>query len=54
MDFAYTFSKNYSFFLGGGGFLNKDYIFYAKNLSFTTKDAQSYVKIRFIVTCLHF
>ena len=51
MDFAYTFSINYSF---GGGFLNKDYIFYAKNLSFTTKDAQSYVKIRFIVTCLHF
>ena len=37
-----------------GGFLNKDYIFYAKNLSFTTKDAQSYVKIRFIVKCLHF
>ena len=42
MDFAYTFSKNYFFF-----FQNKDYIFYAKNLSFTTKDAQSFVKISF-------
>ena len=49
-DFAYTFSKNYIF----GGFFNKDYTFYAKNPFSTTKDAQSFVKIRFIVTCLHF
>ena len=52
MDFAYTFSKNYSFF-GGGGFFNKDYSFYTKNLFFTTKDAQSFIKIRFLVTFLH-
>ena len=49
--FAYTFSKNYSFFFG---FFNKDYSFYTKNLFFTTKDAQSILKIRFLVTCLHF
>ena len=48
-DFAHTFSKNYSFF-----FLNKDYTFYTKNLFFTTKNAQSIVKIRFIETFLHF
>ena len=48
MDFAHTFSKNYSFFF------NKDYTFNAKNLFFTTKDAQSIVKIRLIVTFLHF
>ena len=42
-DFAHTFSINYSFF--GGGFFNKDYTFYTKNLFFTTKDAQSFVKI---------
>ena len=38
------FQKTSFFFFG---FLNKDYIFYAKNLSFTTKDAQSFVKISF-------
>ena len=36
MDFAHTFSKNYSFFFG---FFNKDYTFYTKNLFFTMKDA---------------
>ena len=51
MDFAHTFSKNYSFIFG---FFNKDYTFYTKNLFFTTKDAQSIVKIRFIETFLHF
>ena len=50
-DFARTFSKNYSFFFG---FFNKGYIFYTKNLFFTTKDAQSIVKIRLLVTFLHF
>ena len=56
MDFARTFSKNHSFFFlgGGGGFFNKDYTFYTKNLFFTTKDAQSILKISFLVTCLHF
>ena len=47
MDFAH-FQKNYIFFL------NKDYTFYTKNLFFTMKDAQSFVKISFIVTFLHF
>ena len=50
-DFAYTFSKNYSFFFS---FFNEDYTFYTKNLFFTMKDAQSFVKISFLVTCLHF
>ena len=50
-DFAHTFSKNYSFCFG---FFNKDYTFYTKNLFFTTKNAQSIVKIRFIETFLHF
>ena len=53
MDFACTFSKSYSFFFFFG-FFKKDYIFYTKNLIFTTKDALSIVKIRFLVTCLHF
>ena len=51
MHFAYTFSKNYNIFFG---FYNKDYTFYTKNLFFTTKDAQSIVKISFLVTFLHF
>ena len=50
-DFAHTFSKNYSFFLD---FFNKDYTFYTKNLFITIKDAQSFVKISFLVTCLHY
>ena len=50
MDFAHTFLKNYSFF----GFFNKDYTFYTKNLFITMKDAQSFVKISFLVTCLHY
>ena len=41
MDFACMFSKSYSFFFG---FIKKDYIFYTKNLFFTTKDAQSICK----------
>ena len=49
-DFAHTFSKNYSFF----GFFNKDYTFYTKNLFITMKAAQSFVKISFLVTCLHY
>ena len=53
MDFAHTFSKNYSFFFGFV-FFNKDYTFYTKNLFFTMKDTQSFVKIRFLVTFLHF
>ena len=52
MDFACTFSKSYSFFFFG--FFKKVYTFYTKNLFFTTKDALSIVKIRFLVTCLHF
>ena len=51
-DFARTFSRNYRFFFFG--FFNKGYIFYTKNLFFTTKDAQSIVTIRFLVTCLYF
>ena len=49
-DFAHTFSKNYSF----GGFFNKDYTFYTKNLFITMKDAQSFEKISFLLTCLHY
>ena len=51
MDSAHTFSKNYSF---GGIFFNKDYTFYTNNLFFTTKNAQIFLKISFLVTCLHF
>ena len=51
MDFAHTFSKNCRFFVG---FFNKDYSFYTKNLFFTTKDAQSFVKVSFSVTFLDF
>ena len=50
-DFAYSFSKNYRFFLR---FFNKDYTFYTKDLFFTTKDAQNFVKISGLVTYLHF
>ena len=50
-DFAYTFSKKCTFFFG---FFNKDYTFYTKNLFFTMKDTQSFVKISFLVTFLHF
>ena len=35
-------------------FLNKDCTFYTKNLVFATKDAQSIVKIRFLVTFFTF
>ena len=47
MDFTYTFQKTTVFFFG---FFNK---VYTKNLFFTTKDAQSFVKIKFLVTILH-
>ena len=49
-DFAHTYLKNYSFFF----FFNKDYSFYTKNLFITMKDAQIFVKIRFLVTSLHY
>ena len=45
MDFACTFSKSNSFFFFG--FFKRDYIFYTKNLFFTTKDALSIVKNQF-------
>ena len=47
----YVFKKLQFFFFG---IIKKGYIFYTKNLFFTTKDAQSIIKIRFLVTCLHF
>ena len=50
-DFAHTFSKKCMVFFG---FFNKDYTFYTKNLFFTMKDTQSFVKISFLVTFLHF
>ena len=43
-DSAHTFSKNCRFFFF---FFNKDYTFYTKNLFFTMKDTQSFVKISF-------
>ena len=49
-DFPHTFSKNYIL----GGFFNKDFTFNTKNLFITMKDAQSFVKISFLVTCLHY
>ena len=49
-DFAHTFLKKLQFFLD---FFNKDYTFYTKNLFITMKDAESFVKISFLVTCLH-
>ena len=50
MDFVHTFQKTTVFF----GFFNKYYTFYTKNLFITMKDAQSFVKISFLVTCLHY
>ena len=47
----FIFKKLQFFFFG---FCNKDYTFYTKNLFFTTKDAQSILKISFLVTFLHF
>ena len=35
-------------------FFKKHYTFYTKIYFFITKDAQSVVKISFLVTCLHF
>ena len=53
MDFSCTLSKSYSFFFFLD-FLKKIIFFYTKNLFFTTKDALSIAKTRFLVTCLHF
>ena len=44
------FQKTTVFF----GFFKKDYTFYTKNLFITMKDAQSFVKISFLVTCSHY
>ena len=44
------FQKTTVFF----GFFNKDCTFYTKNLVFATKDAQSIVKIKFLVTFFTF
>ena len=44
-------SKKLQFFFG---VFNKDCTFYTKNLVFATKDAQSIVKIRFLVTFFTF
>ena len=49
-DFAIPFQKTTVFF----GFFNKDYTFYTKNLFITMKDTQSFVKISFLATCLHY
>ena len=46
----YLFKKLQLFF----GFFNKDYTFYTKNLFFTMKDTQSFIKISFLVTFLHY
>ena len=43
----YLFKKLQFFF----GFFKQDYTFYTKNLFFTMKDAQSFVKISYLVTC---
>ena len=51
MDFAHRFIKKIQVFFG---FFNKDFTFYTKNLFFTTEDAQSIVKMRFLVTFLYF
>ena len=48
-DFAHMFSKNVFFSI-----FDKDCTFYTKNLVFATKDAQSIVKIRFLVTFFTF
>ena len=52
MDFSCTFSKSYSFFFLD--FLKKIILFTLKNLFFTMKDAQSFVKIIFLVTFFTF
>ena len=49
--FAHMFSKKLVFFFW---IFNKDCTFYTKNLVFATKDAQSIVKIRFLVTFFTF
>ena len=49
-DFAYMFSKKLVFF----SIFNKDCTFYSSNLVFATKDTQSIVKIRFLVTFFTF
>ena len=49
MDFAHTFSKNYSFFFV---FFNKDYTFYTKNLFIRPKDCVQ--SILYNKTCKEF
>ena len=51
MECAFAFSKYYFFFFFG---FFKKYTFYTKNLFFTTKDAQSFVKISGLVTFFTF
>ena len=50
-DFAHTYFKKLQVFFG---VFNKDYSFYTKILFFTTKDAQSFEKISFLVTIFTF
>ena len=47
---AIPFQKNLVFW----GFFNKDYNFNINNVFFTMKDAQTFLKISFLVTFLHF
>ena len=54
MNFTRRFQKTNIFFFGGGDFLIKIILFTLKIYFLTTKDAQSFVKISFLVTCLHF
>ena len=54
MDFTRRFPKTNFFFLGGGDFLIKIILFTLKIYFLTTKDAQSFVIISFLTTCLHF
>ena len=44
------FQKTTGFFR----FFNKDYPFYTKNLFFYNERCPKFVKISFLVTCLHF
>ena len=52
MECVFAFSKYYFFW--GGDFLKNIILFTVKIYFFTTKDAQSFVKISGLVTFLHF
>ena len=54
MDFTRRFPKTIFFLGGGGDFLIKIILFTLKIYFLTTKDAQSFVKISFLPTYLHF